>query len=94
VYSVGPVPMMKAVADITRGKSIRTIVSVNPLMVDATGMCGVCRCRVNGQTVFGCVDGPEFDAHALDFDDLERRLRFFSQEEQDAKSRLTARKQS
>ncbi len=75
IYAIGPVPMMKAVADATRASGIKTIVSVNPIMVDATGMCGACRCKVGGKTVFGCVDGPDFDAHALDFDELARRLK-------------------
>jgi ferredoxin--NADP+ reductase len=74
VYGVGPVPMMRKIAELTRPQNIKTIVSLNPVMVDATGMCGVCRCKVAGKTVFGCVDGPEFDAHQVDFDELERRL--------------------
>jgi ferredoxin/flavodoxin---NADP+ reductase len=81
VYSVGPVKMMKRVSDITRLKAIPTVVSLNPVMVDATGMCGVCRCRVDGKTVFGCVDGPEFDAHKVDFDELEMRLSAYQEEE-------------
>jgi ferredoxin--NADP+ reductase len=84
VYAVGPVPMMKAVADRTRPQKIKTVVSLNPLMVDATGMCGACRCRVAGKTVFGCVDGPEFDGHEVDFESLAQRLRFFSEEEKRA----------
>ena len=70
VYAVGPVPMMKAVAELTRREAIKTIVSLNPIMVDGTGMCGGCRVTVAGQTRFACVDGPEFDAHAVDFDEL------------------------
>ena len=81
VYAIGPVRMMKAVADFTRDYQVKTIVSVNPIMVDATGMCGACRCTVGGKTVFGCVDGPDFDAHALDFDELEKRLSAFKQQE-------------
>lgn len=84
VYCIGPVPMMKAVADYTRGYGVKTIVSVNPIMVDATGMCGACRCTVAGKTVFGCVDGPDFDAHQLDFDELQNRLRAFTGEERKA----------
>jgi ferredoxin/flavodoxin---NADP+ reductase len=83
VYAVGPVPMMKKVAEVTRPSGTRTTVSLNPLMVDATGMCGVCRCRVAGKTVFGCVDGPEFNAHDVDFEALEKRLKSFVKEEKD-----------
>jgi ferredoxin--NADP+ reductase len=82
VYCIGPVPMMQAVADLTRNYRVRTIVSLNPVMVDATGMCGSCRCSVAGKTVFGCVDGPDFDAHEVDFNELERRLRLFKNEEE------------
>ena len=74
VYCIGPVPMMKAVADLTRDYQIKTIASLNPIMVDATGMCGSCRCTVDGKTVFGCVDGPDFDAHKIDFEELKLRL--------------------
>lgn len=83
VYAVGPVIMMENVAEMTRPKKIKTIVSLNPVMVDATGMCGVCRCKVAGKTVFGCVDGPEFDGHEVDFNELEKRLNFFKKEEQE-----------
>ena len=65
--------MMKAVADLTRDKGIKTIVSLNPIMVDGTGMCGGCRATVDDKTVFVCVDGPEFDAHKVDFETLMRR---------------------
>ncbi len=85
VYAVGPVPMMKRVSEMTRPLNIKTVVSLNPVMVDATGMCGVCRCKVAGKTVFGCVDGPEFDGHSIDFDELEKRLGFFKQEETEIK---------
>ena len=81
VYAIGPVIMMKAVAQLTREYGIKTVVSLNPLMVDATGMCGACRCTVAGKTVFGCVDGPDFDAHQVDFDELEKRLRSFKDQE-------------
>jgi ferredoxin--NADP+ reductase len=85
VYAVGPVPMMRAVADLTRPFKVRTIVSLNPLMVDGTGMCGGCRVSVGGATKFACVDGPEFDAHQVDFDLLWDRLgiyRAFEQQSQ------------
>lgn len=74
VYAAGPVPMMRAVAAVTRPRAVRTIVSLNPIMVDGTGMCGGCRVTVGGAMRFACVDGPEFDAHAVDFDELADRL--------------------
>jgi NAD(P)H-flavin reductase len=70
VYAVGPVPMMKAVANLTRDYGVRTIVSLNPIMVDGTGMCGGCRVTVDGEVKFACVDGPEFDGHLVDYDEL------------------------
>ena len=74
VLCAGPVPMMQAVAQVTRELKIRTIASLNPIMVDGTGMCGGCRVRVGGETKFACVQGPEFDAHAVDFRELIERL--------------------
>jgi glutamate synthase (NADPH/NADH) small chain len=74
VYAVGPVPMMAAVSDVTRPFGVKTIVSLNPIMVDGTGMCGGCRVTVGGQTKFACVDGPEFDGHEVDFEELSHRL--------------------
>jgi ferredoxin--NADP+ reductase len=74
VYAVGPVPMMRAVADLTRPLGVRTIVSLNPVMIDGTGMCGGCRVAVGGTTRFACVDGPEFEAHQVDFGLLLDRL--------------------
>ncbi len=73
VLAIGPVPMMRAVAEVTRPHGIKTVVSLNPIMVDGTGMCGGCRVEVGGETKFACVDGPEFDAHAVDFDLLTAR---------------------
>lgn len=73
VLAIGPVPMMRAVAEVTRPHRIPTVVSLNPIMVDGTGMCGGCRVEVGGETKFACVDGPEFDAHAVDFDLLTSR---------------------
>mgnify|MGYP000732579622 CR=1 FL=1 len=84
VLAVGPLPMMRAVSDVTRGHGIRTIVSLNPIMVDGTGMCGGCRVEVGGEVKFACVDGPEFDAHKVDFDNLARRLRAYRDAEQAA----------
>jgi ferredoxin/flavodoxin---NADP+ reductase len=86
VYAIGPVPMMKAVAELTKEYNIKTIVSLNPIMVDATGMCGSCRCTVGGKSVFGCVDGPDFDAHQVDFEELAQRLAFFKAQEAFAKN--------
>ncbi len=87
VYAIGPVEMMKAVADLTRPAGIRTIVSLNPIMVDGTGMCGGCRVSVGGQTRFACVDGPEFDAHQVDFDELADRLTAYAIQEWHAMDR-------
>ncbi len=82
VVGVGPVPMMRAVAETTRPFKVKTIVSLNPIMVDGIGMCGACRVTVGEKTRFACVDGPEFDAHEVDFDELMRRLGSFRQQEQ------------
>ena len=84
VYAVGPVPMMRAVADLTRPYGVHTIVSLNPVMVDGTGMCGGCRVDVGGQTKFACVEGPEFDGHLVDFDLLAERLGTYREFEQQA----------
>ncbi len=73
VLAVGPIPMMRAVADMTRDKHIRTMVSLNPIMIDGTGMCGGCRVLIDGKSEFACVDGPEFDAHRIDFAVLVQR---------------------
>ncbi|MDI6756492.1 MAG: sulfide/dihydroorotate dehydrogenase-like FAD/NAD-binding protein, partial [Endomicrobiia bacterium] len=81
VYAIGPVPMMRAVSDITKVHDVKTVVSLNPIMVDGTGMCGACRINVGGKTRFSCVEGPEFDAHQVDWDELLMRLRFFNKEE-------------
>ncbi len=77
VLAIGPIPMMKAVADLTRPHQIETVVSLNPIMVDGTGMCGGCRVEVAGEMKFACVDGPEFDAHLVDFELLNRRNRAY-----------------
>jgi ferredoxin--NADP+ reductase len=81
VLAIGPIPMMKAVADVTREKGIQTVVSLNPVMVDGTGMCGGCRATVDNKTVFVCVDGPEFDAHKVDFKTLMTRNQSYLMEE-------------
>jgi ferredoxin--NADP+ reductase len=81
VYAIGPMPMMRAVAELTEPYNIKTLVSLNPVMIDGTGMCGGCRVVVDGKTRFACVDGPEFDAHQVDFDTLIRRNRAYAAEE-------------
>lgn len=81
VYAVGPPLMMKATANVTRPYSIKTIVSLNSIMVDGMGMCGACRVTVGKETKFACLDGPEFDGHIVNFDELIKRLRAYSSEE-------------
>ena len=83
-YAVGPVPMMRAVANLTRPFGVHTVVSLNPVMVDGTGMCGGCRVEIGGETKFACVDGPEFDGHLVDFDLLADRLQTYREFEQRA----------
>jgi len=82
VICAGPVPMMKAVAELTRPYGVHAVASLNPIMVDGTGMCGACRVRVGGEIKFACVDGPEFNAHEVDFDDLSNRLKMFKKYEE------------
>ena len=81
VFAIGPVPMMRVLCDVTRPHGIPTVVSLNPVMVDATGMCGACRVAVAGKTKFTCVDGPEFDGHQVDFALLTSRLRMYQPQE-------------
>ncbi|HEA65369.1 MAG TPA: sulfide/dihydroorotate dehydrogenase-like FAD/NAD-binding protein [Desulfobacterales bacterium] len=81
VVAIGPVPMMKFVSKITAEYHIPTLVSLNPIMVDGTGMCGGCRVSIDGKTKFACVDGPEFDGHKVDYDELMRRLQAYCDEE-------------
>jgi len=90
VYAVGPVPMMRAVVNVTKPLGVHTIVSLNPVMVDGTGMCGGCRVDVGGRTLFACVDGPEFDGHLVDFDLLMDRLSTYREFEQKAASTCEA----
>jgi NAD(P)H-flavin reductase len=87
LVAIGPPVMMKACAETTRPHQIKTMVSLNPIMVDGTGMCGGCRVKVGGQVRFACVDGPDFDGHQVDFDDLMSRLRRFAEQEKDAVQR-------
>ena len=88
ITAIGPGIMMKSVADATREAGIRTIVSLNPLMVDGTGMCGCCRVIVGGEVRFACVDGPEFDGHQVDFGNLMNRGRMYRGEEAEAKDHV------
>ncbi len=81
VHVIGPIPMMRAAAALTREWGVRTLASLNPIMVDGTGMCGGCRVTVGGKVKFACVDGPEFDAHGVDFDELARRNRAYAAQE-------------
>ncbi len=79
--AVGPMPMMRAVAELTRDKGIYTEASMNPIMVDGTGMCGACRITVGGEVKFACVDGPDFDAHKIDFDEVINRTKIYKDQE-------------
>lgn len=88
VIAIGPLPMMKAVCDLTEPKDIKTIVSMNPIMIDGTGMCGGCRVTVGGVTKFACVDGPDFDGHQVDWAEAISRSRMFRPEEQRAMEKL------
>ncbi len=81
VVAIGPVPMMRAVSNITKDYDVDLLVSLNPIMVDGTGMCGGCRVTVGGETKFACVDGPEFDGHQVDYDELMLRLQAYAEEE-------------
>ena len=81
VIAIGPVPMMKAVVGVTKPRNIKTSVSLNPIMIDGTGMCGCCRVTVDGKVKFACVDGPDFDGLQVDFDELMMRQRMFKEEE-------------
>ena len=91
VVAVGPLVMMRAVAETTRPHGIKTVVSLNPIMVDGTGMCGGCRVSVGGETFFACVDGPEFDGHQVDFAELAARLGAYTDHEQKAMEQARAR---
>jgi ferredoxin--NADP+ reductase len=84
VVAIGPVPMMKFVSLLTKKYNVPTTVSLNPIMIDGTGMCGGCRVKIGGETKFACVDGPEFDGHQVDFDGLMRRLQAYRWEEEKA----------
>lgn len=81
VIAIGPIPMMKFVSKVTEKYGVKTIVSLNPIMIDGTGMCGGCRVTVGGETKFACVDGPDFDGHLVDYDELLKRNAFYKSEE-------------
>jgi ferredoxin/flavodoxin---NADP+ reductase len=87
VLAIGPIPMMQAVAETTRASGIPTIVSLNPIMLDGTGMCGGCRVLIDGESKFACVDGPEFDAHRVDFSTLQHRNAMYRDEEAISRNR-------
>lgn len=89
VVAIGPVPMMEAVSKLTKPYAIKTLVSLNPIMVDGTGMCGACRVTVGGETKFVCVDGPDFDGHLVDFNELRLRQRMYLKEEREAIEAIT-----
>ena len=91
VWAIGPMVMMRAVANMTRPYGTKTIVSMNPIMVDGTGMCGACRVSVDGQTKFACVDGPEFDGHQVDFNLAMKRAAMFKDKEKEALEAFEAR---
>ena len=86
VIAIGPVPMMKAVVGFTKPYNIKTMVSLNPIMIDGTGMCGCCRVTVDGKIKFACVDGPDFDGLQVDFDELMARQRMFKEEEHEVEA--------
>jgi len=92
IFAVGPLPMMKAVCALTKNYGVKTIVSMNTIMVDGTGMCGSCRLTVDGKVKYACVDGPEFDGHLVDFDEAINRSRFYKEQEAEHVCRLTGGK--
>jgi ferredoxin--NADP+ reductase len=81
VYAVGPIKMMEAISNYTRQFNIKTVVCLNPIMVDGTGMCGSCRVTVAGEVKFACIDGPDFDGHEVDWQELSQRLRMYEKQE-------------
>lgn len=92
VMAVGPMPMMRAVSNLTKEYGVKTVVSMNPIMVDGTGMCGGCRITVGGKTKYACVDGPEFDGHEIDWQDAMNRLGAYREHEKEYACRLTGEK--
>ena len=89
IFAVGPLLMMKAVCALTKNYGVKTIVSMNTIMVDGTGMCGSCRLTVDGKVKYACVDGPEFDGHLVDFDEAINRSKFYKEQEKEHVCRLT-----
>ena len=87
IIAIGPLPMMRGVCELTRKRGIPTVVSMNPIMIDGTGMCGGCRLTVGGETKFACVDGPDFDGHLVDFDEAIVRSRMYRREEAESMER-------
>ncbi len=85
--AIGPVIMMKNVSELTKKYNLKTIVSMNPIMVDGTGMCGACRCEIEGKPKFACIDGPEFDGHKINFDIALKRMNIYKKEEEELKSK-------
>lgn len=81
VVAIGPIPMMKFVCEVTKKYDIKTFISLNPIMIDGTGMCGCCRVSVGGETKFACIDGPDFDGHTVDFDELMKRNNLYKEQE-------------
>lgn len=92
VFAVGPLPMMRAVCNVTKEFNAKTVVSMNSIMVDGTGMCGCCRLTVGGKTKYACVDGPEFDGHLVDFEEAINRSRTYQEIEKEHTCRLTGKK--
>jgi ferredoxin/flavodoxin---NADP+ reductase len=90
VFAVGPLPMMRAVSNVTEPYGVKTLVSLDPIMIDGTGMCGGCRVTVGGKTQFVCVDGPDFDAHQVDWDELRARKSFYFEQERGARESALA----
>ena len=84
VVAIGPLVMMKFVSRLTKEYGIKTLVSMNPIMMDGTGMCGVCRVTVGGKMMFSCVDGPDFDGHQVDFDETMRRQAMYKKQEEES----------
>jgi len=90
IMAIGPVPMMRVVSNLTKSYEVPTWVSLNPLMIDGTGMCGGCRVSIGGETKFACVDGPDFDGHQVDFDLLTKRMNAYHEQEREAMKRFLA----
>ncbi len=91
VVAIGPLPMMKAVCNLTKEYGIKTIISMNSIMIDGTGMCGGCRVTVGGETKFACVDGPDFDGHLVDFDEVMKRSKTYAEMERESAREFNCR---